>query len=111
MAGPGALLLLGGLLGGLPQIPPSRGGPRGVLGGSETPPELEEEVSIVQRSDPQPPHCFTRTLHELSCFWDSDGEPEPWRYRLEYRLDPCRCFWDSDGEPEPWRYRLGYRLE
>ncbi|CAN8178783.1 unnamed protein product, partial [Coccothraustes coccothraustes] len=41
---------------------------------------------------PTPPHCFSRTLHDLSCFWDQPGDPDPRRYRLQYRL-----------EQDPWQ--------
>ncbi|XP_064262654.1 basic proline-rich protein-like [Passer domesticus] len=79
----------GGSRGGSPKAGGARGG---AGGGPESPPELEEEVSIVQRSDPSPPHCFSRTLHDLSCFWDSPGDPDPNRYRLQFRL-----------EQDPWQ--------
>ncbi|XP_077029227.1 uncharacterized protein LOC143693067 isoform X2 [Agelaius phoeniceus] len=95
MAGPGALLLLGGILGAIPGgLPQNRGGPRGGPGGSETPRNWRRRKcpSCSARTTRTPPHCFTRTLQELSCFWDSPGPAEPNRYRLEYRL-----------EQDPWQ--------
>ncbi|XP_063178289.1 erythropoietin receptor [Chroicocephalus ridibundus] len=76
MAGPGLLLALGGLLGS------ARGGAGG----------FDLEVGALLAAEPREPKCFSRRLHDLTCFWERPGEPDPRPFRLLYRL-----------EPEPWQ--------
>ncbi|XP_071656739.1 erythropoietin receptor isoform X2 [Patagioenas fasciata] len=83
MQGPGGLLALGGLLAW------ARGG---AGGGTAAPPDFEVEAGVLLAEEPLDPKCFSRLLHDLTCFWDSDAPPDPWPFRLQYRL-----------EQEPWQ--------
>ncbi|XP_053907833.1 erythropoietin receptor [Cuculus canorus] len=74
MVGPAVLLTLGGLLAG--------------VGGTAAPPIFEEEASLLSQ-ELQLPKCFSRALHDLNCFWDSDDPPGPGTppLRLQFRLE------------------------
>ncbi|XP_065511018.1 erythropoietin receptor [Caloenas nicobarica] len=83
MPGPGGLLALGGLLACA----------RGGAGcGTAAPPDFEVEAGVLLAEEPLDPKCFSRLLHDLTCFWDSDHPPDPQHFRLQYRL-----------EQEPWQ--------
>ncbi|XP_064293193.1 basic proline-rich protein-like [Phalacrocorax carbo] len=78
MAGPGVLLALGVLL--------ARA--RGGSGGAPPPPgDFEVEAGVLLAEEPLDPKCFSRRLHDLTCFWESDAPPEPGAFRLQYRFD------------------------
>lgn len=74
MAAPGVLLALGGVL-------------AAAGGGAETPMDFEVEAAVLQAEEAADPKCFSRRLHDLLCFWDSDGPPDPQLFQMHFRLD------------------------
>ncbi|XP_064355438.1 erythropoietin receptor [Dromaius novaehollandiae] len=77
MRGPGVLLALGVLLAGA----------RGGAGGTAPPGDFDLEASLLLAAEPRDPKCFSRRLHDLTCFWESSARPDPRPFRLQYRLE------------------------
>ncbi|XP_074785968.1 erythropoietin receptor isoform X3 [Athene noctua] len=49
-------------------------------------------AGVLLAEEPLDPKCFSRLLHDLTCFWESDDPPDPRPFRLQYRL-----------EQDPWQ--------
>ncbi|KAF1616742.1 UNVERIFIED_CONTAM: hypothetical protein FQV15_0006984, partial [Eudyptes pachyrhynchus] len=44
-------------------------------------------AGVLLAEEPLDPKCFSRRLHDLTCFWESDAPPDPRPFRLQYRLE------------------------
>ncbi|XP_074710766.1 erythropoietin receptor isoform X4 [Strix uralensis] len=55
-------------------------------------PPYSSDAGVLLAEEPLDPKCFSRRLHDLTCFWESDAPPDPRPFRLQYRL-----------EQEPWQ--------